>query len=256
MYSKRQEKIIQYLSEVKFAKVEQMAELFEVSVETIRRDLLELEKDSSIKRIRGGAVFNTLRAREMEFDKKLENRQLEKIAIARMACEYINDGDACVISNGTTNLALARCLSEKRNNLTIITNSPDIAAVLNENPTNHVFLTAGYLRKHNGSLVGSMCLECLDYFKVDKTILSIDGISIENGVTEYNTEEAAVLRKMIHIENIRVILCEFSKISKVALNRVCKAEEVDFVFTDWNISAKEIKAWSDVGTKVIPATRE
>ena len=80
MYSKRQEKIIQYLSEVKFAKVEQMAELFEVSVETIRRDLLELEKDSSIKRIRGGAVFNTLRAREMEFDKKLENRQLEKIS--------------------------------------------------------------------------------------------------------------------------------------------------------------------------------
>ena len=56
--------------------------------------------------------------------------------------------------------------------------------------------------------------------------------------------------------NIRMILCEFSKFSEVALNRVCKAEEVDFVFTDWNISAKEIKAWSDVGTKVIPATRE
>ena len=113
-----------------------------------------------------------------------------------------------------------------------------------------------YTSKHNGSLVGSMCLECLDYFKVDKTILSIDGISIENGVTEYNTEEAAVLRKMIHIGNIRMILCEFSKFTEVALNRVCKAEEVDFVFTDWNISAKEIKAWSDVGTKVIPATRE
>ncbi|MCI8958374.1 MAG: DeoR/GlpR transcriptional regulator [Lachnospiraceae bacterium] len=66
MYNERQKKIIHHLSEVRVAKIEELAELFHVSMETIRRDLMELEKDSSIKRIRGGAVYNNLRAREME----------------------------------------------------------------------------------------------------------------------------------------------------------------------------------------------
>ena len=70
MYNKRQKEIIRFLSEAKFAKMEQLAEQFQVSLETIRRDLLELEKDSSIKRVRGGAVYNNLRAKEMEYEKK------------------------------------------------------------------------------------------------------------------------------------------------------------------------------------------
>ena len=58
MYSERQREMLRYLSEVKFAKVEQLSDLFHVSIETIRRDLLELEKDSSVKRIRGGATYS------------------------------------------------------------------------------------------------------------------------------------------------------------------------------------------------------
>lgn len=65
--------------------MEQLAEQFQVSLETIRRDLLELEKDSSIKRVRGGAVYNNLRAKEMEYEKKMENNQVEKHAIAKLA---------------------------------------------------------------------------------------------------------------------------------------------------------------------------
>ena len=124
MQNKRQEEIVRYLSEVKFSKIEQLAEVFQVSIETIRRDLLELEKDSSIKRIRGGAVYNNLRAQEMEFERKMEKHQMEKQAIARLASEYINDGDAIAMSNGTTSLALARCLAERKNQLTVITNFP------------------------------------------------------------------------------------------------------------------------------------
>lgn len=70
MYSERQREMLRYLSEVKFAKVEQLSDLFHVSIETIRRDLLELEKDSSVKRIRGGATYSSFRAKELEFSKK------------------------------------------------------------------------------------------------------------------------------------------------------------------------------------------
>ena len=255
MQNKRQGEIVRYLSEVKFSKIEQLAEVFQVSIETIRRDLLELEKDASIKRIRGGAVYNNLRAQEMEFERKLEKNQMEKQAIARLASEYINDGDAIAMSNGTTSLALARCLAERKNQLTVITNSPDVAIVLNENKTSSVYLTSGYLRKHNRSLVGSMSSDTLGNFRVDKAIVSIDGISIQDGVTEYNTEEAAVLKMMLEIGHTRMVLCEFSKFSEVAFNKVCSAEQLDYVFTDWNISSKEIKAWADVNVKVVAASQ-
>lgn len=256
MYNKRQKEIIRHLSEVKFAKTEQLAEHFEVSLETIRRDLLELEKDTSIKRIRGGAVYHNLRAREMEYEKKMENNQIEKSAIARLAAGYINDGDAIAMNNGTTNLELARCLLETRERLTIVTNSPDIAMVLIGNESNSVYLTGGRLRKHNKSLIGSMCSQSLENFRVDKTILCIDGISIKDGITEYNPEEAAVLREMIEIGRTRMILCEFGKFSEVAFNKVCAAEAIEYVFTDWNISNKVVKDWSDIGVRVIAASRK
>lgn len=256
MYNKRQKEIIRYLSEAKFAKIEQLAEQFQVSLETIRRDLLELEKNSSIKRVRGGAVYNNLRAKEMEYEKKMENNQIEKHAIAKLAAGYINNGDAIAMNNGTANLELARCLLDSKERLTIVTNSPDIAMVLIGNESNNVYLTAGRLRKHNKSLIGSMCSQCLDAFRVDKTILCIDGISIEDGITEYNTEEAAILRKMLEIGRTRMILCEFSKFSEVAFNKVCSVNQIDYVFTDWNISFKEVKAWNDINVKVLTAPRK
>lgn len=256
MLNPRQKQIIQYLSEVKFAKAEQLAAMFDVSLETIRRDLLELEKNSSVKKVWGGAVYNTMRAKELEFQKKMENNQQGKYAIARIALEYINDGDAIVMNNGAATLALAKCMQSARNNLTVVTNSPDIAMILSDNETNQVYVSSGYLRKHNKSLIGSMCNECIGNFKVDKTILSVDGISIADGVTEYNTEEAATLRKMVEIGHMTMLLCEFSKFQEVAFNKVCNAGQVSYVFTDWNVSAKEAKAWNDIGVKILTAPQK
>lgn len=79
------------------------------------------------------------------------------------------------------------------------------------------------------------------------------GISIEDGVTQYNTEEAAVVRKMLDIGHTKIVLCEYSKFNEVAFNRVCPAEYIDCIFTDWNISPKEVKSWGDINIKVMVA---
>ena len=255
MYTERQNLIIKYLAEVKFAKIEQLAKEFDVSTETIRRDLFDMEREGAIKRVRGGAVFNTMRAREMEFSKKLGNHQEEKRAIARLAVDSIQDNDAIAMSNGTTNIALARLLAERRQNLTIITNSPEVADAANENATHKVFLTGGQVRKHNGSLVGALCLDCIDHLRVDKAIVNIDGLSIEDGVMEYNTEEAAVIRHMLDISQTRIVLAEFRKFNETALNMVCPANRIDMVFTDWNITTKDIRAWADAGVRVYSAAQ-
>ena len=68
MYNERQKEMIKYLSEVKFARAEQLSERFQVSLETVRRDLMVLEQGSSIRKVRGGAVYSNLRSNDMEID--------------------------------------------------------------------------------------------------------------------------------------------------------------------------------------------
>ena len=117
-------------------------------------------------------------------------------------------------------------------------------------------MTGGQVRKHNGSLVGAVCLDCIDHFRVDKAIVNIDGLSLEDGVMEYNTEEAAVIRHMLDISQTRIVLAEFRKFNETALNMVCPAQRIDLVFTDWNITTKDIKAWADAGVRVFSAMQE
>lgn len=255
MFTERQKQIIRYISEVKFAKVEQLAELYHVSSETIRRDLLDLENEEAIRRVRGGAVYNAMRAREVEFDKKMVNRQEEKLAISRLAIDSIYDGEAIMLSNGSNNIMFARELAEKKKNLTVITNSYEASAILNRNPSHKVVLTGGIIRKHNQSIVGNLCIECLDRFRVDKAVVNIDGFSVEWGVTEFNMEEAAVIQKMLSMSQTRIILCDYTKFNEVAMNRVCHADLIDIIFTDWNVPSKEIKAVRELGIKVYSAEK-
>lgn len=256
MYSERQNKLLKYLTEVKSVRVDQMAELFHVSIETIRRDLIDLETDGMIRRTRGGAVFGKLRAKELEFNKKLEENQLEKVAIADLACQYIDDGDALVISNGAANIAFAKALAEQKKDLTVVTTSQDVADIINENPTSTVFVTGGMQRKHNKSLVGSITVDCLDKFRVDKAVLNIDGLTIQDGITQYSIDETAVLRKMLEISHTKMILTESSRFEVVALNRVCNTQEIHYIITDWDMPFGEIGNWEAKGVKIIVAKRK
>lgn len=253
MFNQRQTEILRLLSEVKFARLDQLSARLGVSAETIRRDLKELEQESAVKRVRGGAIFSGLRANEREFVKKANSNHLEKSAIAAEALKHLHDGEAIALNNGVTSMALVHAIEKSDLSLNIVTNSPPIAITLSQNDRHRVFLTGGYLRKHNKSLIGSVCGSSLENFRVDKTFLSVDGLSVQDGITEYNTEEAAVLRGMLRIGREKIILAEFGKFREVAFHRICTAGEIDCIITDWNITAQEVAPWQEAGVQVIAA---
>lgn len=255
MYTDRQEQLLKYLSEVRSARVDQLADEFHISIETIRRDLIDLERDGYIQRTRGGATFNKNRAKELDFEKKLASNRVEKVEIAKLVCKYIEDGDAIAVGNGSCNITLAKYLAESKENLTVVTNSYEIANIINDNPSFLVFVTSGVLRKHNRSIIGPRCIDCLDHFRVDKAIINVDGISIHDGITQYNLDEAAVASKLIEIGHTKMILAQSGKFDTIAFSRVCLSEEIDYIFTDWNISAQRINEWSKIGVKVLSAKR-
>lgn len=235
----RQEKIVQFLLEENFVKVESLASMFDVSNETIRRDLLLLEQEAYIKRVHGGAIYDNLRAKEREYEARTQRNFIEKREIAKLAAQYIFNGDTLVMNTGTSTFELARALSDKKN-LTVITNSVDVANTLVENESNNIYLAGGNLRKSGHGISGSACCEYIAKFQVDKAILSIGGISEESGITEYHVEESAVMRTMISISNKVMVLSDYSKFNEIALNKICGYGQISMLFTDWNTPLKEI----------------
>lgn len=250
----RQEKIVQYLIEHNFAKVETLVQVFGVSNETIRRDLKRLEQETFIIRSHGGAQYDNLRAKEKQYEMRTQRNFAEKRAIAKLAATYVMDGDSIVINTGTSTLELANELVSK-SNLTVITNSVDVANVIVENESNEVYLAGGRLRKGGRGLSGDATCEFISRFQVDKVFLSIGGIAQSSGVTEYHVSESAVMRKMIDIGNKIMVLSDYSKFNEIALNRVCGYKDIDYLFTDWNTPSKEIMACSQAGIKVLVAQK-
>ena len=250
----RQEKIVQYLMEENYAKVETLASMHGVSAETIRRDLLFLEKEAYIKRTHGGAMYDNLRSREKEYQTRTQRNFAEKRAIAALVAEKINNGDTLALNTGTSTLEVAKAL-KNRNNLTIVTNSLDVAIELVENDSNNVYLVGGRLRKSGRGLSGAACCEEIRQYQVDKAIISIGGISEKAGVTEYHVEEAAVTRAMVDISNTVMALCDYSKFNEIAFNKICDYKAVQMVFTDWNTPLKEILTCRQHGIKVYAADR-
>jgi DeoR/GlpR family transcriptional regulator of sugar metabolism len=252
MQNDRQKEIIKILIEERQVKIEELARLFNVSSETIRRDLMELEKKEILRRIHGGAVYENTRAKESQYNLRAQKHQKEKHAIAKLAASYIKDGDTIAMNTGSSTLELARVIKEKQN-LTIITNSFDIAWELVQNDTNNVFLLGGRLRKEGLGVSGSFTNDFLLSFRVDMVFLSIGGISVESGITDFHVEEAVVQRNMIKASNKRYVVSDYSKFKITALNKICDVSDLDGIFTDWNTPIKEKIACQERGVYVFAA---
>ena len=129
MKPNRQQQILTLLTARGYTNVTELAARFNVTTETIRRDLNELEKQNLVNRIHGGAIAAAKRTPELEYQNRGQFLIQEKKEIARCAADLINDGETVIILSGTTTLAMAEFLLQKKN-LTVITNSVLLCAEL------------------------------------------------------------------------------------------------------------------------------
>lgn len=248
----RQKTIIKFLTEEHSAKIGQLAELFHVSDETIRRDLKHLEDMHLLKRVHGGAVCDTYRAKESDHVNRRNKNIQEKIAIGRLAAACVDDGDSLAISNGTTTMELVKALRNKKN-LTIITNSLDIAMEAAKNETTCIYVLGGQLRRDELSISGVLSNQIMSGFRVDKTFFGIGGISPEYGITDYHVEESLLTQTMLKSASTKIGLMDFSKIAITGMKKICDVKDLDILIVDWNVSIKEQTAFRSAGVKVMVA---
>lgn len=237
MAQERKEYILKLLMRDGKVKVLPLAEQLEVSSETIRRDLDVLESEGRLRRVYGGAILSTYVNGEPPFQQRAQLHEEEKKAIGTRAAELIEDGDVIALDVGTTMLELARAIQGKRN-LTILSNSLPIASCLSEALNNNrftgkVILLGGEVNPAQQSMTGPICEQVLRQFHLDKAFLSIGGISLQRGITDYDLNEAYISKLLANAAKDVIVLADQSKIGVQAFAHILPLEQVDCVVSNY-----------------------
>ncbi|CAM4445815.1 DeoR family transcriptional regulator [Paenibacillus macerans] len=228
--------IMEQLKQEGQVKVPELSQLFTVSEETVRRDLILLEKEGLAKRVYGGALLPKLTSFEPPYLQRQKVKAEEKERIGRAAAELIESGDTIAIDIGTTTLELAKAIAG-RERLTILTNSLAVAYHLMESLTSgrfsgKIFVIGGELNPEQQSMSGTIGESVMSQFRVDKAFISIGGISLERGISDYDINETGMSRRMIEAAYRTIVLADESKLDKEAFVEIAPLDKVHAIVSD------------------------
>lgn len=247
----RYRRLVEYLQEHEIIKIEQLVQLFQISIETARRDLNHLEKEGVIKKIYGGATLLTKESKEAATSERLSKNQGEKAAIGKKCAEFIQDGDSILIEVGTTTLQVAKALRGKKK-LTVITNSIHAVNALMGTDFD-IYIIGGRVRHGEGSISGAMAISELDNFQIGKAIIGAGGITLEHGLSDYNIEEVLVRKKVIEQAKEVFLTADNSKFGQDVLAHICPISDVNLVITGKQLKPELIRKFQEANVNLVLA---
>ncbi|GAB6988803.1 DeoR/GlpR family DNA-binding transcription regulator [Paenibacillus pini] len=228
--AQRRQKIIDMLHLNKRVLVSDLSKCFEVTEETIRRDLEKLEKEGVVTRSYGGAMLNRHTNEDLPFSTRNAIHPELKRSIAMKAMELIQDGDTLMVDPSSTALEFMKILGTKRN-LTVITNSIHI---LHDFASSNiqVISTGGSLRACSMSLVGPIAQDTVQKYNVDTVVIGCKGLSMDKGITDSNEPECELKKYMLRQAEKVILLADHSKFNKTAFVKLLDLDRVDYLITD------------------------
>lgn len=244
----RQSKIVQMVENGRSVKVLELAERFEVSESTIRRDLQELEEKNLLKRTHGGAVGVQRKSYEQSFQEKKEAHFIEKERIGELAASLLEDGDSVILDTGTTTLEIAKRIHHKK--LTVITNGLDIAEELSGIEGIELILTGGVLRGNTRAMVGTLAENMLRGFKADMAFIGANGITLEEGITTPNFVEAMTKKSMVSSATRVYAVLDTSKFQQVSLAVIAPLKEITAVITAGDLEEELAALYESQGIEI------
>lgn len=246
----RHQKILAILKQQHQISTDGLAEEFNVSRETIRRDLLLLEAEGSIERIHGGAKLSKP-INEQPFLQRVNSNLKEKRAIAKTAAKLIQPNQSIFLDAGTTTSIFAEEL-RKLPELLIITNSLDIATSLHGARSKaKVVLLGGHLISDVPGTYGELTLFEINRFQVDIAFLSPVSVSVEQGAAYFELHEADLARAMANNAKKIVMMADHNKIGEVSRLQCCTCSEIDLLITGSTVDTRKIAALNAAGLQSI-----
>ena len=242
----RQHQILQFIRQHKVVKLVTLTKEFNVSMETIRRDVQQLMQDKKIEKFYGGVKY--IEPVEGLIDHRLHEQLTEKIAIARACASLVQDGECIFIDSGTTTYQMTPFLLDKEK-LTVVTNSLPVAFDLIGSNI-EVILLGGKVRHSEKSVTSNEFLFRFEHLNINKAFICASGVSIEKGISDFSLDEAITRKQIISISQKVYVDTDSSKFNKDVAIQVCPVDDVDVIITDDALSKKTIQHFSEKGVQI------
>ncbi len=210
--------------------VDGLAEHFDVTLQTIRRDLTDLAEAGRLERVHGGAVLPS-GTTNIAYEERRQLNADGKSAIARACAAQIPNDCTVFLNIGTSTEAVANELRH-HSNLLVITNNMNVANILSQNPDCRVIVTGGTLRQTDGGLVGDITIDAIQRFKFDIGVIGCSAIDKDGDILDFDIQEVGVTQTILTQSRKKFLITDHSKFTRVAPARVASLGQIDVLFTD------------------------
>lgn len=249
----RRNEILERLQAERRVVVSELSQTYDVSEETIRRDLEKLVADGFAIKSYGGAVINENANLDLPFNIRKNRNVIGKQRIAELVADIVHDGDSIMLDASSTAVYIAKALRGKKN-LTLITNSIEIIIELFDVSDWSVLSTGGVSREGSFALVGPQTDKMLRSYHVDKAIISCKGFDIEAGLTDSDELHANNKKTMLESAKEKILAIDNSKFETTAFTAVGPLEDITTVVTDEKPETKWLQKFKELGIECIYPT--
>lgn len=228
----------------------ELVKILQVSLETIRRDLEYLSKEGLVQKVHGGAIKVDDTPNNSYFSRMTTNVS-EKVELASIAINYIQNGDTIALNSSTTNLELVKLIKARNLKVTLITNSILIAEEVQTDKNIHLILAGGVFKREELAFIGPITAEFLSQFSVNKCFLSVGGISLKKGITDFYVDEVVVEKQLWNISKEVFVVADSSKFEHDSLFSICELDKIDFIITDSKLDSDIKTQYSKENIQII-----
>ena len=250
----RQAKILEMLNRDGKVLVKELAEIFGVTEDSIRKDLSSMELDGKLKRTYGGAVTIEEKLQMTEANRRRISDVEAKRKIAAAAVKLMQPQDLIFLDISTISIAIAQILEKTENNYKILTNMVDVLVMLARNPKITLVFAGGLINKSRDGFSDALNLEFISNFRPDVSFIGASGVDIKkNSLTSRDTAGGIQKARMIEISKTSYIIAESGKIGVESTYCFAKLEKADGIITEASLSETLTEAAEKLNVKIIPA---
>ena len=228
--SPRQQQIVALARQLGTVQVEDLALRFDVTPQTIRKDLNELCDNRMLTRTHGGAML-TSGVENVAYEARRHLAAIEKVIIGKRAAELIPDNCSLFINIGTTTEEVARALTGHQG-LMVITNNIHVATILMACPKIEVIVAGGALRRSDGGIVGESATDFIAQFKVDHAVIGASAIDDDGALLDFDYREVRVAKAILGNARHVMLVADSMKFTRSAPVRIGHLSDIDVFVTD------------------------
>ncbi|PLW76688.1 DeoR/GlpR family DNA-binding transcription regulator [Cohaesibacter celericrescens] len=232
--------------------VDGLADTFDVTPQTIRKDLNYLCDKDRLERVHGGAIYPS-GVTNYAYESRRMHAALEKEVIGKAAAQLIPDNASLILNIGTTTEQVARALV-RHDGLMVITNNINVANILHELSNADVVVAGGMLRKSDGGLVGEATIDFIEQFKVDFAVIGVSAIDADGSLLDYDYREVRISQTILQHARKTILVSDSMKFERNAPVRIGHLSDIDIFVVDKTPSEEIQQICRDAETQIVVAS--